>query len=382
VKGSDAYIVSAVRTPLGRRNGALSEWHPADLGAHVLVAALERAGVNPGAVDDVIFGCVDQVGAQAGNLARTAWLSAGLPEHVPATTVDRQCGSSQQAVHVAAQGIMAGSYELAVAGGVEVMSLVPLLAATDARLGLGVPLGGRGWAERYGDDEVSQFRGAELLVEQFGIGRERMDAFALESHRRAAAAQADGRLAEEIVAVEGFAADEGIRADASFEQIAALGPVFPGGTITAAQCSQISDGAAALVLASEEAVVRYRLTPLARVVSLGLGAADPITMLTGPIPATEAALTRAGMAVSEIDRFEVNEAFAPVVLAWADAVGADLARTNVRGGAIALGHPLGATGARIMTSLVHELRASGARYGLQTICEWGGTANATVLERV
>lgn len=381
MKGSDAFVVAAVRTPLGRRNGALSGWHPADLGAHVLLAALERAGVDPGAVDDVIFGCVDQVGAQAGNLARTAWLSAGLPEHVPATTVDRQCGSSQQAVHVAAQGIMAGSYELAIAGGVEVMSLVPLLAATDARLGLGVPLGGRGWAERYGTEEVSQFRGAELLVERYGIARERMDAFALTSHRRAAAAQRDGRLAEEIVAVDGFAADEAIRADASIEQIAALGPVFPDGTITAAQCSQISDGAAALVLASEEAVTRHGLTPLARIAALGLGAADPITMLTGPIPATEAVLARAGLSISEIDRFEVNEAFAPVVLAWADAVGADLDRTNVRGGAIALGHPLGATGARIMTSLVHELRASGLRYGLQTICEWGGTANATVLER-
>lgn len=381
MKGSDAFIVSAVRTPLGRRNGALSDWHPADLGALVLVAALERAGVDPGAVDDVIFGCVDQVGAQAGNLARTAWLSAGLPEHVPATTVDRQCGSSQQAVHVAAQGIMAGSYELAVAGGVEVMSLVPLLAATDPSLGLGVPLGGRGWVERYGEDEVSQFRGAEILVERHGITRERMDAFALTSHRRAAAAQRDGRLAEEIVAVDGFAADEAIRADASIEQIAALGPVFPDGTITAAQCSQISDGAAALVLASEEAVRRHGLTPLARVAALGLGAADPITMLTGPIPATEAVLGRAGLSVSEIDRFEVNEAFAPVVLAWADAVGADLERTNVRGGAIALGHPLGATGARIMTSLVHELQSSGLRYGLQTICEWGGTANATVIER-
>ncbi|HST40898.1 MAG TPA: acetyl-CoA C-acyltransferase [Conexibacter sp.] len=382
MRGSDAYVVAAVRTPLGRRDGALSGWHPADLGAHVLLGVLERAGVDPGAVDDVIFGCVDQVGAQAGNLARTAWLSAGLPEHVPGTTVDRQCGSSQQAVHVAAQGIMAGSYDVAIAGGVEVMSLVPLLAATQAALGLGTPLSGRGWTRRYGDGEVSQFRGAELLIEQHSIDRGRMDAFALRSHQRATAAQRDGRLAQEIAAVDGFANDECIRADASLARMEALGPVFPDGTITAAQCSQISDGAAALVLASEEALRRHRLTPLARVAALGLGAADPITMLSGPIPATEAVLRRAGLTIGEIGRFEVNEAFAPVVLAWADAVGADLSRTNVRGGAIALGHPLGASGARIMTSLVHELQASGARYGLQTICEWGGTANATVLERV
>ncbi len=374
----EAYIVSAVRTPLGRRDGALSGWHPADLGAHVLLGVLERAGVDPGAVDDVIFGCVDQVGAQAGNLARTAWLSAGLPEHVPGTTVDRQCGSSQQAVHVAAQGIMAGSYDVAIAGGVEVMSLVPLLAATQASLGLGTPLSGRGWTRRYGDGEVSQFRGAELLIEQHSIDRGRMDAFALRSHQRATAAQRDGRLAQEIAAVDGFANDECPRRRVAGADGGARpglprrddhgGPVQPDLRRGGGARAGLRGGAAP----PPADAARARRQPRAR-------RADPITMLSGPIPATEAVLRRAGLTIGEIGRFEVNEAFAPVVLAWADAVGADPAagtcaagrsRSAIRSGPAARAHD----------EPRPRAAASGARYGLQTICEGGGTANATVLE--
>ena len=380
---AEVYIVSAVRSPVGRRGGGLAGVHPADLSAHVMRAAVETAAIDPAAVDDVVWGCVDQVGAQATNIARTGWLSAGLPESVPGTTVDRQCGSSQQAVSFAAYGILAGQQDLVLAGGVEVMSLVPIWspASVGAAQGLGHPFGGDGWAARYGDAEVSQFYGAELIADRWDISRADMEDLALASHQRALAAQAAGAFADEIVPYAALAADEGPRADTSLEKMAALKTVREGGKVTAAVSSQVSDGAAALLLASEAAVRTHGLTPLARIHALTVVGSDPIVMLDGPIAATERVLGRAGLAINDIDQAEVNEAFAPVVLAWLKATGADPARTNPLGGAIALGHPLGATGARLMVTLVHALRRSGGRYGLQTMCEGIGMANATVIER-
>ncbi|MFD6280052.1 acetyl-CoA C-acetyltransferase [Streptomyces sp. NPDC060209] len=378
----EAFIVGAVRTPVGRRKGTLSGVHPADLGAHVLRALLERTGVDPGAVDDVYFGCVGQIGAQTGNIARTAWLSAGLPQHVPGTTIDRQCGSSQQAVHFAAQAVGSGAADLVVAGGVEVMSLVPIASPmfVGEKAGLGSPYAGDGWREHFGGQEVSQFRGAELIAEKWGISREDMEQFALTSHQRALAAQADGVFDDEIVPAFGLTADEGPRADSTLVKMAALKTLTEDGRLTAAVSSQISDGAAALLIASEEAVRRHGLTPLARVHTMAVVGSDPIHMLTGPIPATEKVLDKAGLSIGEIDLVEINEAFASVVLAWQKEIGAAPERVNAVGGAIALGHPLGATGARLMTTLVHQLRRTGGRYGLQTMCEGGGMANATVLE--
>lgn len=378
----DAYLVDAVRSPVGRRKGGLAVVHPADLGAHVLRALLERTGVDPAAIDDVIFGCVDQMGAQTGNLARTCWLSAGLPEHVPGTTVDRQCGSSQQAVHFAAQAVGSGTADLVIAGGVEVMSLVPLAApaVVGEQEGMGYPYGGVAWHARYGTQEISQFRGAELIAQRWEIDRPEMERFALASHERALAAWDAGRFDEEVVPSFGVERDEGPRADTSLERMAQLQPLREGGRITAALASQISDGAAAVLVASTDAVARFGLRPLARVHTLAVVGDDPVLMLTGPIPATRAVLTRAGLSLDDIDAFEINEAFAPVVLAWQREIGAPADRTNVYGGAIALGHPLGATGARLMTTLVHHLRRSGGRYGLQVMCEGGGTANATILE--
>jgi acetyl-CoA C-acetyltransferase len=381
---TEAFIVEAVRTPVGRRGGALSGVHPADLGAHVLTALLDRAGVDPGAVDDVYFGCVGQIGAQTGNIARTAWLAAGLPQHVPGTTIDRQCGSSQQAVHFAAQAVMSGTADLVVAGGVEVMSLVPIAspAILGAREGLGSPYDGAGWRTHFGDQEVSQFRGAELIAEKWDVSRPDMERYALESHRRAAAAWAGGTFADEVVPAFGLATDEGPRPDTSLAKMAALKALTDGGRLTAAVSSQISDGAAALLVASAGAVRRYGLAPLARVHAMAVVGSDPIYMLTGPIPATEKILRQTGLAIEDIDLVEINEAFASVVLAWLAETGADPARTNTCGGAIALGHPLGATGARLMTTLVHHLRRTGGRYGLQTMCEGGGMANATIVEVV
>jgi acetyl-CoA C-acetyltransferase len=381
---TEAFIVEAVRTPVGRRGGALSGVHPADLGAHVLTALLDRAGVDPGAVDDVYFGCVGQIGAQTGNLARTAWLAAGLPQHVPGTTIDRQCGSSQQAVHFAAQAVMSGTADLVVAGGVEVMSLVPIAspAILGAREGLGTPYDGTGWRTHFGDQEVSQFRGAEMIAEKWDVSRPDMERYALESHRRAAAAWAGGAFADEVLPAFGLAADEGPRPDTSLAKMAALRALTDGGRLTAAVSSQISDGAAALLVASAGAVRRYGLAPLARVHAMAVVGSDPIYMLTGPIPATEKILRQTGLAIEDIDLVEINEAFASVVLAWLAETGADPARTNACGGAIALGHPLGATGARLMTTLVHQLRRTGGRYGLQTMCEGGGMANATIVELV
>ncbi|MFE7160705.1 acetyl-CoA C-acetyltransferase [Streptomyces sp. NPDC057636] len=380
---SEAFIVGAVRTPVGRRKGTLSGVHPADLGAHVLRALLERTGVDPEAVDDVYFGCVSQIGAQSGNIARTAWLSAGLPQHVPGTTIDRQCGSSQQAVHFAAQAVGSGAADLVVAGGVEVMSLVPIASPMylGEQAGLGSPFAGEGWRENFGKQEVSQFRGAELIAEKWGITREDMERFALGSHQRALASQAAGDFDDEIVPAFGLTADEGPRADTTLEKMAGLKPLTEEGRLTAAVSSQISDGAAALLIASEEAVRRHGLTPLARVHSMAVVGSDPIHMLTGPVPATEKVLDRAGLTIDRIDLVEINEAFASVVLAWQKEIGAPHELVNAFGGAIALGHPLGATGARLMTTLVHQLRRTGGRYGLQTMCEGGGMANATVLER-
>ena len=380
----EAYIVEAVRTPVGRRGGALSQVHPADLGAHVLTALVERTGIDPATVDDVIFGCVDQVGAQSLDIARTAWLSAGLPESVPGVTIDRQCGSSQQAAHFAAALVMSGIHDLVVAGGVEVMSMVPLGSSltAGAELGYGHAFGGTGWAKRYGDQPISQFVGAEMIAERWDLSREELEELALRSHQLAAAAQDEGRFTREIAPWNGFAADEGIRRGTTREQMAALAPLADGGRLTAALASQISDGAAALLIASKEAVARYGLVPRARFHALTVVGSDPVLMLTGPIPATERALERGGLSIDEIDLFEINEAFAPVVLAWLRDTGASLARTNVNGGAIALGHPLGATGARLLTSLLHELERTGGRFGLQTMCEGGGQANATIIERI
>ncbi|MFF3056821.1 acetyl-CoA C-acetyltransferase [Streptomyces sp. NPDC057909] len=380
---SEAFIVGAVRTPVGRRKGTLSGVHPADLGAHVLRALLERTGVDPGAVDDVFFGCVSQIGAQTGNIARTAWLSAGLPQHVPGTTIDRQCGSSQQAVHFAAQAVGSGAADLVVAGGVEVMSLVPIASPmfVGEQAGMGSPYAGNGWREHFGHQEVSQFRGAELIAEKWGITRADMEQLALTSHQKALAAQADGAFDDEITPAFGLTADEGPRADTTLAKMAGLRTLTEDGRLTAAVSSQISDGAAALLIASEDAVRRHGLTPLASVHTMAVVGSDPVHMLTGPIPATEKVLDRAGLSIDEIDLVEINEAFASVVLAWQKEIGADQERVNAFGGAIALGHPLGATGARLMTTLVHQLRRTGGRYGLQTMCEGGGMANATVIER-
>ena len=380
---AEAYIVGAVRTPVGRRNGGLADMHPADLAAHVLGELIRRTGADPDAVEDVIMGCVSQIGPQSIDIARTAWLSAGLPEHVPGVTVDRQCGSSQQAVHFAAQAVLSGTQDLVVAAGVESMSMVPMGSSVGLPLEKGMPLPwGNGWRDRYGDQEISQFRGAQLVCEKWGIGRHQLEDFALESHHKAIRAIDEGRFEREITPVNGVQHDEGPRRDTSLEKMASLQPLREGWEITAATSSQISDGAGALLIASEAAVRRHALTPRARIRALALTGSDPVFMLTGPIPATEQALAKAAMSVADIDVFEVNEAFAPVLLAWSADTGAALEKTNPNGGAIALGHPLGAMGAILMTKLVHELERTGGRYGLQAMCEGGGQANATIVERV
>ncbi|MGV9865090.1 acetyl-CoA C-acetyltransferase [Rhodococcus koreensis] len=381
---TEAYIVDAVRTPIGKKNGGLSGVHPADLGAHVIKAVVERTGIDPAGVDDVVFGCVDAIGGQAGNIARTAWLAAGYPEEVPGVTVDRQCGSSQQAVHFGAQAILSGTADLIVAGGVQNMSQIPIASAmvVGQQYGFDTPFGGStGWAERYGDQEVSQFHGAELIADKWDISREALERWALQSHERARTAIAEGRFDREIVPVGDFTTDEGPR-ETSLEKMAALKTLTDGGRLTAAVASQISDGASAVLLASPEAVERYGLTPRARVHHLSARGADPIFMLSAPIPATRYALEKTGLSIDDIDLVEINEAFAPVVLAWLAEIGADPAKVNVNGGAIALGHPLGATGTKLMATLLNELERTGGRYGLQTICEGGGTANVTIIERL
>jgi acetyl-CoA C-acetyltransferase len=380
----EAYIVDAVRTPVGRRGGSLAEMHSADLGAHVLTALVERTGIDPGAVDDVVMGCCDTIGSQAGDVARTAWLVAGLPDHVPGVTIDRQCGSSQQAVHFAAQGVMSGTQDLVVAGGLQNMSAIPISSAmlVAQPLGFSTPFAeSPGWVGRYGEQEVSQFRSAEMIAEKWDITRAEMEEFALASHTRARTAIDEGRFKNEIAPVGDFDTDECPR-DTSLEKMAALTPLAEGGRITAAVASQICDASSAMLIASERALEEHGLTPRARVHHLSVRGDDPVWMLTGPIRATRHALENTGLGVDDIDLFECNEAFASVVLAWSRELGVPLDKVNVNGGGIALGHPIGATGTRLMSTLLNELERTGGRYGLQTMCEGGGQANVTIIERL
>ena len=382
---AEAFLVDAVRTPVGRRGGGLAGVHPADLGAHVLRALMARTGVDPAAVDDVVFGCVDTIGPQAGDIARTAWLAAGLPEAVPGVTVDRQCGSSQQAVTFAAQAVLSGTADLVVAGGVQNMSQIPISAAMLAgqAYGFADPFSGsEGWRARYGEQEISQFRSADMIAEKWAISRAEMEEFALASHERAVAAIDGGLFGPEIVPYGEVSTDECPRRDTSLERMAGLAPLREGGVTTAALSSQIADAAAAVLVASAEAVREHGLRPLARIHHVSARGDDPVMMLTAPIAATGHALRRTGLSLDDISLVEINEAFASVVLAWQRETGADLARVNTCGGAIALGHPLGATGARLLTTLVHSLQRTGGRYGMVTMCEGGGQANVTIIERV
>ena len=379
-----AVIVDAVRTPSGKRNGALKDVHPADLASVPLRALVDRTGIDPALIEDVLLGCVMQTGEQGLNIARNALLAAGFPEETVGATIDRQCGSGQQAAHFAAQGVMAGAYDVVIAGGVESMTRVPM--GVTAQQGPGFPFGPK-MLERYANGLVPQGISAEMIADKWGISRERLDSIALDSHRRAARATDEGRFDTQIVPVETpgglFEHDEGIRRDTSAATLAGLKPAFkPDGKVTAGNSSQISDGAAAMLIMGEEVAARLGMKPLARFHAFALAGADPVTMLTGPIPATEKVLARAGLTVSDIDLFEVNEAFASVIAAWLEETDADWAKTNVNGGAIALGHPLGCSGARVMTTLVHEMQRTGAHWGLQAICEGGGMANAVVLERL
>jgi acetyl-CoA C-acetyltransferase len=386
----EAYIIDAVRTPVGRRGGGLAEEHPADLGAHAIKGLIDRVGIDPMTVDDVIMGCLDNMGPQAGDIARTAWLAAGMPEAIPGVTVDRQCGSGQQAVSFAAMGVMSGVQDIVVAGGMQNMSLIPIGSAMDVmgHEAIGRPdiedpySTSKGWVERYGTQEVSQFRGAELIAKKWGLTRENLEEFALESHERAARAQDEGRFDNEILPYGEVVQDEGVRRGTTLEKMAQLPTLEEGGVITAAVASQISDGAVALMVASEEAVKAYDLKPRARIHHISVRGDDPIYMLTGPIPATEYALAKTGMTIDDFDLFECNEAFAPVPLVWMREHNIPHEKVNVNGGAIALGHPLGCTGGRLMTTLLNELERSGGRYGLQTMCEGGGQANVTILENL
>jgi acetyl-CoA C-acetyltransferase len=381
---TEAYIVDALRTPTGRRRGKLSEAHPADLGAFVLTHLVERNVIPAAEYDDVVFGCVDTIGPLAGNIARSSWLAADLPLTVPGVTIDRQCGSSQQALHFAAQAVMSGTQDVVIAGGVQTMTQIPISSAMIAGQALGFTdpfSGSSGWRHRFGDQPVSQFYAARKIAERWGFSRRDMEEYALESHRRALAATAEGRFAREIVPCMGLAHDETPRVS-SLEKMAELEPLEPGSPLTAAVSSQTADAAAALLVVSETALKRYNLTPRARIHHLSVMGDDPIWMLTAPIPATERALKQCGLNWNDIDRVEINEAFASVAQAWLKDTGYPHERTNVNGGAIALGHPLGATGARLMTTLLHELERSGGRYGLQTMCEGGGLANVTIIERM
>ena len=381
----EAYIVDAVRTPIGRKKGSLAQVHSADLGAHAIKALVERTGIDPSAVDDVVLGCTETIGSQAGDIARTCWLVAGFPDHVPGVTVDRQCGSSQQAVHFAAQAVMSGTQDLVVAGGVQNLNMIPISAAMLVGQQYGIPdpfSTSPGWQSRYGAQEVNQFRSAERIAAKWEITRERMEAFALDSHRNALRAIKQGRFENEIAPVGAFSIDETPRADTSLQKMADLKPLVEGGRVTAATSSQNADAAAALLIASERAVKDHGLRPRARIHHLSVRGADPIWMLTAPIPATQHALLRANLRISDIDLFECNEAFASIPLAWMQELAIDPTKVNVNGGGIALGHPLGATGARLMTTLLNELEKRKARYGLQTMCEGGGQANVTIIERL
>ena len=388
-----AYIVEAVRTAGGKRDGKLSLWHPADLGATVLNELVQRLDMDPSLVDDVIFGCVDQVGAQSGNIARNAVLSSSFPESVPGTSVDRQCGSSQQAIHFAIQAVMSGTQDIVIGGGVEVMSMVPIGAAVkdgyDA--GHGFPFDSDGMKKRYPGIFFSQFTGAELVAEKWNLSREDLDKFALESHQKAANATDSNFFDREILPVQGknsegindmVIADEGIRFDASLDKLSGLKTVIENGVITAGNASQITDGAAAVMVCNDAGLKKIQANPRAEIVSIAVVGDDPVFMLTGPIPASKKALSAANLSIDDIDLYEVNEAFAPVPLAWAKELKADRKKLNVNGGAMALGHPLGATGAKLMTTLLHEMERTESEFGLQAICEGGGTANATIIKRV
>ncbi|WP_342363234.1 acetyl-CoA C-acetyltransferase [Terrarubrum flagellatum] len=382
---AEAYIIDAVRTPVGRKKGSLADVHPADLGGVALKALMDRTGVDPNAVEDVVFGACDTIGPLAGDIARTCWLVAGLPEHVPGTTVDRQCGSGQQAVHFAAQGVMSGSQDLVVAGGVQQMNAIPISGAMLAGQAYGFPdpfSTSPGWRARYGDQEVSQFRSAEMIAEKWDCSREEMESFALASHQRAIAAIDEGWFKSQIAPVGDIAIDETPRRDTTLERMAALKPLVEGGRVTAGVASQNADASAALLVASERAVRDHKLKPRARIHHMSVRAADPVWMLTAPIPATRHALEKAGLKIEDIDLFECNEAFASVVLAWMKELKIPREKVNVNGGAIALGHPLGATGARIMTTMLAELERRKGRYALQTMCEGGGQANVTIIERL
>jgi len=390
---NNAYIVSAVRTPGGKKNGSLSLWHPADLGAKVLDELVLQTGIDPALIDDVIFGCVDQVGAQSGNVARNAILASSLPESVPGTSVDRQCGSSQQAIHFAIQAVMSGTQDVVIGGGVEIMSMVPIGASIkdgyDA--GHGLPFDNEGMKTRYPGIFFSQFTGAELMAEKWNLSRQDLDNFALSSHQKAMLAVEGKYFDREILPIQAKNAegksdmifvDEGIRYDASFEALAGLKTVTEGGVITAGNASQITDGAAAVMVCNDAGLKKIKTDPRARIVAISVVGDDPIMMLGGPIPASHKVLKAAGLNIDDIDLYEVNEAFAPVPLSWAIELKADKEKLNVNGGAMALGHPLGSTGAKLMTTLLHELERRDAKFGLQAICEGGGTANATIIERI
>jgi acetyl-CoA C-acetyltransferase len=380
----EAYVVDAVRTPVGKKNGSLAHVHPIDLGVYAFRAIFDRNDVDPGAVDDVIVGCVDAIGGQAGNIGRLTWLAAGYPESVPGVTVDRQCGSSQQAISFGAQAIMSGTADVILAGGIQNMSWVPISSAmvVGKEFGFTSPTNeSKSWLHRYGDQEISQFRGSEMIAEKWDISREEMEQFAYNSHQRAFAAIRAGHFDNEIVQVGDFGVDQGPR-ETTLEKMASLQPLVEGGRLTAAVASQISDGASAVLLASEEAINKYNLKPRARIHHISARGDDPVLMLTGPIPATRYALAKTGLSIDDIDTVEINEAFAPVVLAWLKETKADPAKVNPSGGAIALGHPLGATGAKLFATMLNTLERTGGRYGLQTMCEGGGTANVTIIERL
>jgi acetyl-CoA C-acetyltransferase len=382
---AEAYIIDAVRAPIGRKKGSFAALHPADLAAHPLRALMARTGIDPNAVDDVIWGCCDTIGPQAGDIGRTAWLVAGLPEHVPGVTIDRQCGSSQQAVHFAAQGVMSGTQDLVVAGGSQAMNAIPISAAMYAGqpYGFDTPfLSSPGWLARYGDEAIDQIKSAEMIAQKWQLTRAAMEQFALASHQRAQAAIDNGWFAAEIAPLNGVAHDETVRPGTTLEGLAGLKTVKEGGSITAGIASQNCDGAAALLIASEAAVKAHGLKPRARIHHISVRADNPVWMLTGPITATPHALKKAGMTVADIDLFECNEAFASVPMAWMQELGIPHDKVNVQGGAIALGHPIGATGARLMTTLLGALERTGGRYGLQTMCEGGGQANVTIIERL
>ena len=381
---ADAYIVDAVRSPTGRRKGSLAHVHGADLGAHVIKTLVDRNPIPDNEYDDVIFGCLDTIGPLAGDIARTCWLAAGLSDEVPGTTIDRQCGSSQQSVHFAAQAVMAGVNDVVIAGGVQTMTQIPISAAMTAAepLGFSDPFSGsQGWVARYGATPPTQFRSAQMIADKWGFSREDLEKFALESHTRALRAMEEGRFDREVAPLEGLEMDETAR-QTSLEKMAELDYLFGCDKVTAAVSSQTSDGSSAMLIVSEDALKRFNLTPRARIAHMSVRGEDPIWMLTAPIPATEYALKRSGMSLADIDLVEINEAFASVPMAWLKETGYDHAKTNVNGGAIALGHPLGATGTKLMTTLLHELERTGGRYGLQTMCEGGGQANVTIIERL